>query len=248
LYDTKGELEWEAFNAGNDILCFAENVPEGIEAILKNASPDRIEESFNRIRNAKEKVGLLNDSFAATGELNFEKASQLNLEIAENCITKVIDNSISELVFESQKNNQLAKLSLYKNVENTFFKTLNSKLPSPEFAFENVESSDISSIKKELENFETILISLFVPKAKPLNNFEVQDEVFALLSELLQTKKCVIYVFGNPYVLPLVPNLSKALGLIEVYQDFEEFQKIAGIQFLENKNFEGNLPVNIDLQ
>ncbi len=248
LYETKGELEWEAFNAGNDILCFAENVPEGIEAILKNASPDRIEESFNRIMKAKEKVGLLNDSFSATGELNFEKASVLNLEIAENCITKVIDNQNSELIFEAQKRNKLAKLSLYKNVENTFFKTLNSKLSSPEFAFENLEISDISSIKKELENFETILISLFVPKAKPLNNFEVNDEVLALLSHLLQTKKCVIYVFGNPYVLPLIPDLSKASGLIEAYQDFEEFQKIAGIQFLENKKYSGNLPVNIEFQ
>ena len=37
LYETKGELEWEAFNAGNDILCFAENVPEGIQAILNTA-------------------------------------------------------------------------------------------------------------------------------------------------------------------------------------------------------------------
>ena len=248
LYETKGELEWEAFNAGNDILCFAENVPEGIEAILKNASPERIEESFNRILKAKEKVGLLNNSFAATGELNFKKASELNLEIAENCITKIIDNQNSELIFEAQKNNKLAKLSFYKNTENTFFKTLISKLPSPEFAFENLENSDISSIKKELENFETILISLFVPKAKPLNNFEVNDEVLDLLSELLQTKKCIIYVFGNPYVLPLIPHLSKASGLIEAYQDFEEFQKIAGIQLLENKNYSGSLPVNIDLQ
>lgn len=62
LYKTKGELEWEAFNAGNDVLCFAENVPEGIETILKNTSPERIEESFNRIMKAKEKVGLLNNS------------------------------------------------------------------------------------------------------------------------------------------------------------------------------------------
>ena len=248
LYETKGELEWEAFNAGNDILCFAENVPEGIEAILKNASPERIEESFKRIMKAKEKVGLLNDSFSATGELNFEKASELNLQVAENCITKVIDNSIFDLVFESQKNNQLAKLSLYKNIENTFFKTLNTKLPSPEFAFENLEISDISSIEEELKNFETIIISLFVPKAKPLNNFEVNNEVLDLLSEVLQTKKCIVYVFGNPYVLPLIPHLSKVSGLIEVYQDFEEFQKIAGNYLLENRNFSGNLPVNIDLQ
>lgn len=248
LYETKGQLEWEAFNAGNDVLCFAENVPEGIEAIYKNASPDRIFESYNRIMKAKEKAGILSGNTAVSGELNFEKTSELNLEVAQNAITKIIDNGISDLAIEAQKNNKLAKLSLYKNTENTFFKTLNSKLPSPEFAFESLETSDIAAIKNELENFETIIISLFVPKAKPLNNFEVNDEVFELLSDLLQTKKCIVYVFGNLYVLPLIPNLKKASGLIQAYQDFEEFQKTAGIQFLEKNNFSGVLPVNIDIQ
>ncbi|MGO4773593.1 glycoside hydrolase family 3 protein [Flavobacterium sp. W22_SRS_FK3] len=248
LYETKGELEWEAFNAGNDVLCFAENVPEGIETILKNATPERIEESFNRIIKAKEKVGILSSNSFTSGELDFEKASVLNNEIAQNCLTKIIDNSNNELAFEAQKNNHLAKLSLYKSVENTFFQTLNSKLESPEFAFENLETSDLKSIEKRLDDFETIIISLFVPKAKPMNNFEIDDEVFALLSKLLQTKKSIVYVFGNPYVLPIIPNLSKAYGLIQVYQDFEEFQKNAGFQFLENQICNGILPVNIDLQ
>jgi beta-N-acetylhexosaminidase len=248
LYQTKGELEWEAFNAGNDILCFAENVPEGIQAILKNATPERIDESFNRIMNAKEKVGILSDIPFTSGELNFEKASELNFEIAQNSITKIIDIPNPEFVFEAHKNNQLAKLSLYKNVENTFFQTLNSKLESPEFAFENLENSDIKSIATALEKFETIIISLFVPKAKPMNNFEIDDEVLNLLSVLFRTKKCIIYVFGNPYALPIIPNLKKASGIIQVYQDFIEFQKNAGIQFLENTACKGKLPVNIDLQ
>ncbi|PTS90732.1 glycoside hydrolase, partial [Flavobacterium sp. HMWF030] len=118
----------------------------------------------------------------------------------------------------------------------------------PEFAFESLENSNISSLKKELENFETIIISLFVPKAKPMNNFEINDEVLELLSYLLQSKKCIVYVFGNPYVLPIIPNLTKASGLIQVYQDFEEFQKTAGIQFLENIPCSGILPINIDIQ
>ncbi|CAD0002372.1 glycoside hydrolase family 3 protein [Flavobacterium chungangense] len=248
LYETKGQLEWEAFNAGNDVLCFAENVPEGIEAIFKNASPDRIFESYERIRKAKEKVGLFSNETFASGELNFENTSKLNLEIAQNCITKIIDNGISDLAVKACKNNTLAKISLYKNTENTFLKTLNTTLPSPEFAFESLEDSDISSIKNQLENFETIIISLFVPKAKPLNNFEVNNEVFELLSNLLETKKCIVYVFGNPYVLPLIPNLKKASGLIQAYQDFEEFQKTAGIKFLEKNSFNGILPVNIDIQ
>lgn len=248
LYATKGQLEWEAFNAGNDILCFAENVPEGIEAILKNASPERIEASYNRIMKAKEKVGILSGNAFTSGELNFTKTAALNLEIAQNTLTKIIDNSNTALAFEAQQNNQLAKLSLYKGVENTFFKTLHSKLESPEFAFENLEDSSIPEIKKALENFETILISLFVPKAKPMNNFEIDNEVLGLLSNLLQTKKCIVYVFGNPYVLPVIPNLKKASGLVQAYQDFEEFQKVAGIQFLENGSCNGTLPVNIDIQ
>ena len=248
LYETKGELEWEAFNAGNDVLCFAENVPEGIEAILKNASSERIEESFNRIMKAKEKVGILSDNTFTSGELDFEKTSALNFEVAQHSITKIIDNANTELAFEAQKNNQLAKLSLYKGIENTFFQTLNAKLESPKFAFENLEVSDIKTIASSLENFETIIISLFVPKAKPMNNFEIDDEVLELLSNLLQTKKCIVYVFGNPYVLPIIPYLTKASGLIQVYQDFNEFQKNAGIQFLENLTCNGKLPVNIDLQ
>ncbi|QSB26300.1 glycoside hydrolase family 3 protein [Flavobacterium sp. CLA17] len=248
LYTTKGELEWEAFNAGNDVLCFAENVPEGIEAILKNASPERIEESYKRIMKCKDKVGILTDKAFTSGDLDFEKTAALNFEIAKNTITKIIDNSNTALAFEAQQSNQLAKLSLYKGVANTFFTTLNSKLTSPEFAFENLENSSIPEIKKALENFETIIISLFVPKAKPMNNFEIHTEVLDLLSQLLQIKKCIVYVFGNPYVLPVIPNLKNASGLVQAYQDFEEFQKVAGIQFLENGNCNGALPVNIDIQ
>jgi beta-glucosidase-like glycosyl hydrolase len=66
LYSTKGQLEWEAFNAGNDILCFAENVAEGIQYILKNATAERIEASYSRIIQCKEKVGLFNNTNPVT--------------------------------------------------------------------------------------------------------------------------------------------------------------------------------------
>ena len=248
LYETKGELEWEAFNAGNDILCFAENVPEGIEAIFKNASPDRIFESYDRIMKAKEKVGILSENTFASGELNFNNAAALNLQIAENSITKIIDNENTEFVFDCYENNTLAKLSLYKSTENTFFSTLNQDLNCPDFSFENLQDSDISAIEISLQPFDAIIISLFVPKAKPMNNFEIDNEVLALLSNLLETKECIVYVFGNPYVLPIIPNLKNAFGLVQVYQDFEEFQKTAALQLLENLDCNGSLPVHIDLQ
>jgi len=247
LYDIKGQLEWEAFNAGNDVLCFAENVPEGIQAILENASAKRIDESFNRILKCKEKVGLFL-SEENTTELNFEKAKALNAEIAKFSITKVIDSIDFKTIEKANQEQKVAQLSLYKNVENDFSKTIHSSLPSPQFAIESTINFDLLEFEKKLESFDYLIISLFVPKAKPLNNFEIDNVIFELLEKLLATKKCIVYVFGNPYALPLIPNLSKASRLIEVYQDFSEFQINAANQFLSNSECVGKLPVSIDIQ
>jgi hypothetical protein len=64
--------------------------------------------------------------------------------------------------------------------------------------------------------FDTVLIALYVPKAKPTNNFELAPEVLALLWFINQ--KCVLYVFGNPYALQVIPNLKLAAGIVQVYQ------------------------------
>ncbi len=247
LYSIKGQLEWEAFNAGNDVLCFAENVAEGIQEILKNATPERIEASFNRIMKCKEKAGLFNENQSEINCLDFEKSRELNTKIAQQSITLVKGNSISETVFQAKESGQLAKLSIYKNTENTFFKTLNTKVSSPEFAMEN-ENFDGATLEKQLEGYDVLLLALFVPKAKPLNNFELDATILSFLGKLLETKKGILYVFGNPYALPIIPNIKKSFGLVEAYQDFEEFQITAGTQLLNNLELHGALPVDIDFQ
>jgi len=246
LYDKKGQLEWEAFNAGNDVLCFAENIAEGIQEILKNASAERVEGSFNRLMKCKQKAGILEGNFAPEGEFDFEATSILNRLIADKSTTKIKDNNNSLYLFEAKNNDKLAKLSLFKNTDNIFFKSLNIVLPSPIFALENGDEDAILQMKENLSNFDTILISLFVPKAKPLNNFDIEDSVLNFLAELFSTKKCVLYVFGNPYALQVIPNLKSTLGIIQVYQDFREFQESAARQLLRNSRCRGSLPVVID--
>jgi beta-N-acetylhexosaminidase len=248
LFDVKGQLEWEAFNAGNDVLCFAENVPEGIQAILENASEERINESFNRIWKCKKQVGLFHPETANNSALDFEKTSKLNSQIAQFSITKVIDTIDFEMLKKANQKQKVAQLSLYKSVDNDFLKTINAEWNSPQFAIESVENFDFLAFEKNIIPFDYLLISLFVPKAKPLHKFEIDDAIFDLLEKLLATKKCVVYVFGNPYALPLIPNLSKASRVIEVYQDFSEFQIHAAHQFLFNYECSGKLPVTIDIQ
>src|SRR5690606_30173743 len=38
-----GMLEWEAFQAGNDILCFSDHVKEGVEIIAEKASEEEVD-------------------------------------------------------------------------------------------------------------------------------------------------------------------------------------------------------------
>lgn len=247
LYDTKGQLEWEAFNAGNDVLCFAENVADGIQEILKNASPERIEASFNRLMKCKQKAGIVTGNTAPQGNLDFESATILNQKIADKCITKIKDNLNSVTIFEAKNDYKLAKISLYKNTNNLFFKTLDTTLPSPEFALETDDEIAIAKLKEDLADFDVILVALFVPKAKPMNNFDIADSVLAFLGTLFTTKKCVLYVFGNPYVLQVIPNLVSTLGIIQIYQDFPEFQESAAQQLLENSECSGTLPVEINV-
>jgi beta-N-acetylhexosaminidase len=245
LYDTKGHLEWEAFNAGNDVLCFAENVAEGIQEILKKASPERIEASLNRIMKCKQKAGLFDVNSAPASAFDFTVTSKLNRKIADNCITAIKDNNSSIIVFDAKNRERMAKLSIYKTIDNPFFKALGSFLPSPEYAIENANDLIDSTIKEDLLPFDTLLISLFVPKAKPLNKFDLEDSVLEFLGQLFETKKCVLHVFGNPYALQVIPNLDKTIRIVEMYQDFTEFQESAAEQLLENTKCNGILPVSL---
>lgn len=247
LYTTKGQLEWEAFNAGNDVLCFAENITEGIQYILKNASPKRIEESFNRILKCKQKAGLFEQQPAKLPTFNFQATKDLNQKIADACITEIKDKNSSILLFDAKNREKLAKLSIYKNIDNPFFSHLSSVLPAPEYAIEHEDDLFQTSIKEDLQPFDTVLISLFIPKAKPLNQFEMQKTVLDFLGDLLKTKKCILYVFGNPYALEHIPSLNKSYGIVLMYQDFEEFQISAAQQLMEDKKGKGNLPISLTI-
>jgi len=139
-----------------------------------------------------------------------------------------ISVNISVLVFSSKRRKSLANI-----------------LPSPEYAIENANDLTETRIKEDLEPFDTVLISLFVPKAKPLNKFDLEDSVLEYLGQLFQTKKCILYVFGNPYALQVIPNLEHTYGIVEMYQDFVEFQQSAAEQLLEDKKAKGTLPISI---
>lgn len=222
-HPTKGELEWLAFNAGNDVLCFAKNITEGIETILKKALPEQIEQSFKRIWKLKEKA-LKNQNQSINSKLKTN--TELNRKIAEHSLTLLKGSP-----------------DVISNFRATDFCTLTIKRYSKDRPFEEI-LENIIEMKSEVEKENDILLLLTPPQVKPNHNFGLLQQEIDFINELICTKNVVLYLFGNPYVLNYL-DISKATAVIIVYQSFKEFQEVATEHFLGKLKAKGKLPVAI---
>ncbi len=220
-YPIKGELEWLAFDAGNDVLCFTEHVSEGIAAILKNADAAQIDESFERVWRLKEK-GIV--SITGSNE-ELSDADLLNSKIAEASLTLVKGTEKDIAAFREEG---YQSVSIKKEGETLTNKEIQDK---------------IKALEAQISN-ENILLLLTPPKVKPADNFEISEQELAFIHKLIETKKVVLYVFGNPYVLNLIQTKATT-AVVCVYQNLKAFQRYAGMHFLGNVKANGKLPVTI---
>ena len=235
LFSEKGALEWAAFDAGNDILCFAENVVEGIQHILDKGSPERIEASFKRIWKLKEKVFNLKP-VRETAAL--PSAEELNKEAARVSLTICAGNEDYIGQFRSMG---FAAVEMARKPSEAFFEVLKGQM-----SFQAYSSSDLGldAIKIALQTEQCILLALYPPQVKPKDNFGFSKEEIDFIQELIVQKEVVIYLFGNPYVLHAI-DLEKAKAVVLVYQDFNIFQQQAAQHFLGDFKAKGVLPFTI---
>lgn len=233
-YAVKGELEWLAFDAGNDILCFAEHVSEGIATILSNAEDSQIEEAFERVWKLKEKAFKVEVEIPKA----LSKPHLLNEKIAKNCITL---SHGTESYITTLREDGFLSLSNAQVIDNLFVTLLNRHCNFKEI---HSKGKSIKAIAKDIANEENILLSLFPPQVKPNNNFGFTTDEIELINELLSSKNVVIYLFGNPYAIRLF-EYQNAKAVVLAYQDFKEFQEVAATHFLGKLEATGELPVEL---
>ncbi|WP_298480488.1 glycoside hydrolase family 3 N-terminal domain-containing protein [uncultured Maribacter sp.] len=230
-YPKKGELEWLAFDAGNDILCFTEHTFEGIETIFKKAHSKAIEEAFKRVWLLKEK---------AINNIQNEKevvidSSEVNSKIAQKSITQIIANSTDF------KNEKFVGIAITNLSENSFFNHIKKE---KEFNFYLTSKNSISEIQTMINDYKNILLSIETPKVKPHNKFDIPEYYWDFIEDLLQTKNVILYVFGSPFILNHI-TYKKAKSVIIGYQDFKEFKITGANHFLKKIEANGSLPITI---
>jgi len=236
LFPGPGRLEWEAFHAGNDILCFAEHPEEGLATIQKKGSPSQIETAFQRVWGLKEKA------FARRAPHTHSR------EEYESLLAELATASLTLL---SGRENDLAA---FRTAKPTAWEVTHT--PGGEFGKQLLKQGAISKILSmppgarpatdHSGEKQKVVIALYPPSVKPPNNFGISEGVLSWLNRMLHTAEVALYNFGNPYVLQLL-DVQKARAVIQVYQDFPVFQRHAARQFLGLATAEGSLPVTLKI-
>jgi beta-glucosidase-like glycosyl hydrolase len=214
LFQLPGQLEWEAFNAGNDILCFSDHVREGIEIITEKASDEEVNQVFEKIQKLKKKLGVFDFKPIGVPVFNWAAHSSFQTKLAEKYI-KLLSGSID--INEIKK---LAESNLFAH--RTFFateKTVFEKRTNEKFG------KDLSSIS--VEYAEKVMISVFVPSHKPLNKFGMDESTLAEIHQLVKSKNCILFHFGNPLAIKHIGKLEEFEAIVCGYQGFNETQEIA---------------------
>ncbi|WP_223826583.1 glycoside hydrolase family 3 protein [Flagellimonas sp. S3867] len=232
-FPEKGTLESTAFKAGMDVMCFSENVEEGIQQIIDSACKERIDASFKRVWKLKEHAYTDADQQQSTSPL-----SALNKTLAQQSITELYRDS---LAVEQIKKSNFLNLSVDNQKENNFSVSVEKQYGQRHHP---LELNSINKIRKLTAEYENIVLALFPPLVKPKNQFGFQSEILDFINELSAQKNVLTYLFGNPYVLDIL-ELNPPSNVVVAFQDFPEFQTEAIHHFNGQIEAKGKLPVKL---
>ena len=242
-----GDIDLEAFLAGNDILLFAENVPLAVEKICTAyqdsiISENRLAESVKKILHYKFKAGLNVfkpiDTNNLYSDLNPVSNDALQYQLYENAIT-VLKNK-EEILPIKDLNQKIAYVKLGDDNNSTFVSTLKKYTEVTEIADTNVDSLNV-----KLKAFNTVIIG-FHKQDKAWKKHEFTDSELTWLQEIAKHNNVILDVFAKPYSLLPISTFDDIEGLVVSYQNADIAQEVSAELLFGAIDAKGKLPVSIN--
>ena len=246
-FKSPGEIDLEAFLAGNDILLFPENVPLAIEK-LKKAYNDtlitdkRIAFSVKKILKYKYKTGLNHykpiETLNLYKELNPSKNDALQYQLYENAVT-VLKNKNEILPIKDLTNNKIAYVKFGDDTNSSYVSTLKKYTEVTEVSDENIDSLNV-----KLQKFNTVIIG-FHKSDKAWKNQDFTDKELLCIQEIAKKNRVILDVFTKPYSLLQIPNFDEIEALVVSYQNADISQEVSAELIFGSIDAKGKLPVSI---
>ncbi len=242
-----GEIDLEAFMAGNDVLLFAENVPRALEKICvayqdSILTENRLAHSVKKILRFKYKAGL--DMYRPIdlrnlyNDLNPTSAEALQYELYENAIT-TLRNSEEVVPVKKLEEERIAYVKMGDDNHKPFLSTLQKYTEVTE-----IEEDNIDSLLVRLKPFTKVIIG-FHKADGAWKNHEFKATELVKLDSIAKHHKVILDIFAKPYSLLPIRNYNNIEGLILSYQNSEVAQIVSAEMIFGAVETKGKLPVSI---
>lgn len=243
-----GEIDLEAFLAGNDILLCPENVPTAKEKICVAYqdhlfSEQRLAYSVKKILKYKYKVGLNQyrpiNTTNLFHDLNLPKNDALQYELYENAIT-VLKNKNEVLPIKELENNKIAYVKLGDDINSSFVGTLKKYTEITEVYDENIDSLNV-----KLKEFNTVIVG-FHKSDKAWKKYDFNETELLWLQEIAKKNTVILDVFTKPYSLIPIANIEDIEAVVMSYQNSDIAQIVSAELIFGVIEAKGKLPVTIN--
>lgn len=237
-----GEIDLRAFKAGNDILLFSQDVPNG-KALIKSAiekgeiSENRLAESVKKILKTKFLLGLQNSKPINPENIKEDLNNASHAELSE----KLYANAITLL--KDEKN------ILPLNCSKTYY-----YLPLEEAPFQTfVENLNLGTTVKLISKAEIsqipensmVIVGFHKDNSTAYKPYKISQESKDILAELSKKQNVILDVFGSPYALKDI-DISKISTVLVSYENNNLSLKASAKALLGKTKIHGKLPVIVN--
>ena len=237
-----GELDLRAFKAGNDIMLFSQDVPNG-KALIKTAlekgeiSENRLAESVKKILKTKYLLGLQNLKYINPENINEDLNNTSHAELSE----KLYANAVTLL--KDEKNLlplSCSKTYYYLPLEEAPFQTFVDNLNFGT-TVKLISKTEISQIPEN----STVIVGFHKDNSTAYKPYKISQESKNLLVELSKKQNIILNVFGSPYALKDV-DISKISTVLVSYENNDLSLKASAKALLGKTKIHGKLPVIVN--
>lgn len=249
-FKSPGDIDLEAFLAGNDILLFPENVPIAIEkfkeALAKETlSEKRLEHSVKKILQYKYKAGLNKyepiELENLTKDLNSPENEALHYKLMQNALT-VLKNKNEILPIKDIENQKIAYFKLGDDYETDFVETLRKYT---DISVIEEDSLGLTGVLEKLKDFSTVIIGYHKSNSHAWRKHDFTTKELTWLYEIARTKNVILTVFARPYSLMAVQTFENIEGVVVSYQNNKVAQRLTAQLIFGSNEAKGILPVSI---
>ena len=242
-----GDIDLEAFLAGNDILLFAENVPLAVQKISEAyqtglITDDRIAKSVKKILHYKFKAGLNHykpiETKNLSSDLNTTFKDALQYQLYEHATT-VLKNKDNILPIKNL-DQKIAYVKLGDDTNSSFVTTLKKYTEVTE-----VSDTNLDSLEVKLKEFKTVIVG-YHKSDKAWKKHDFSDTELLWLQDIAKKNTVILDAFTKPYSLSTIPNFDDFEGVVMSYQN-SDISQIVGAELLFGAiESQGKLPVSIN--